>query len=265
MHGAVLVGKVEVPRICGMCGTRARKGLGAASRGEAIRRAQECQPEAMCEVRPKRGSAKQQQRSYKAGMELPARRARMFIVALFILATSCAADAVVERTTIQTVVAASAYNEERFGSWSLRSDPNAQTFYSSLSGVIELSSKSTDGKIEWYFLDNGAVLQTVMRIDNCTAMAQLNYSDTPGAESPADDYIAEVRAGKVCNPGPHQSEIGALAASLPAAIDAMKQRAKVMFPQAIERCITRPVDPLAPPLHPQCGFGASRIGEKGVF
>jgi hypothetical protein len=161
------------------------------------------------------------------------------------------------------------YDEVRMGAWTLRSDPTATTLLSPVQGVIELSARSADGKVEWYLLDNGGRLLTVIEAPRCwLTVPETNYPDL-GKElkNPIIELTAVFATHELCPGEAYRAEMELWLRDFPRAIEAMKERARSLFGGTLERCITPPPpprDPGTPPPppnpHPICGFPADRIG-----
>jgi hypothetical protein len=155
------------------------------------------------------------------------------------------------------------YNEQRIGEWVLRSDPKARTFgvVWADSGVIELAARSADGRVEWVIRDNGAILSDSLSTPSCGwGSPQRGYPGAKGISNVAH-LVAGVLGSDGCRLGAYKPQVLAWARDFPAAIEAMKMRAKSMYGADLNRCIV-PGTPRVPTPHPACGFPPPAIGEN---
>ena len=156
------------------------------------------------------------------------------------------------------------YDEQRVGEWVLRTDREARTFgvIWMETGVIELSARTPDGQVEWVLRDNGARLLSVLQTPHCSLSADLDgYEARPGSSSTLAAFATDIATA--C-PGPdHEAHVQSWLRDFPAASEAMKGRARIIYGPNLSRCIAPPSDPsVPPPAHPPCGFPLPQIGES---
>jgi hypothetical protein len=156
------------------------------------------------------------------------------------------------------------YEEEWIGAWRLRTDRKARTFGIVWidTGVVELAAASVDGAAKIVFRDNGTLLSAFLDTPACGAGARASTYDGEARSQSTLARFAAV-APTLCPGNRYQAEIRSWLTDFPAALRAMKARARALYGPDPARCIEPPYDPEAPPPpHPPCGFPPPEIGEN---
>ena|GEM_PF-3312132 len=158
-----------------------------------------------------------------------------------------------------------AHNAQRLGSWLLRNDPAAHSrdaHENRRTGVIELRARTSDGAIRWLVLDNGRRLIMSVVMPHCSMSAQLeSYEPAPGLLSRVESFASQFDTlPEYCSVQPHRDELQRWVQDFPAAIEAMKERARAIYGAELGRCTWSPSPGTNPwPRHPPCGTGPHEI------
>ncbi len=159
---------------------------------------------------------------------------------------------------------AAAYEEERIGEWSLRTDRKARTFGAIWmdTGVIELAARTSDGKAEIVIRDNGAQLSASLETPACMSFAEISQYDGDAGEGNTLAEFGTAISG-LCPGTGYEAAIRSWLRDFPAAARVMKARARAIYGPDLTRCIEPSFDPeVPPPPHPRCGFPPPSIGEN---